>query len=256
MLDDDDPNESRYLGQNSIAAFLSEETNAGAPVEGDHDVIRQDIMPILGLQISSAPYPFMSKEHMDKIRSDIAAALPSDREVLKYVILSRSSLSHAYSIRTFQIYKQIVQPFWGLLIDVEDFESKLCIYLEDRVSNSRHPGSSKGVSSAWLGMLFAVLAVATNYSELSYHKRVATSQAYGMSRHPHLDRTTNYKCSSNLFSLPTTFKFHYTPLPRIATSSSDIRIRLSKRHESGSFLGSNRAYMQVGTGTWSASRPS
>jgi hypothetical protein len=83
--------------------------------------------------------------------------------------------------RTFQIYKQIVQPFWGLLIDIEDFESKLCIYLEDRSATTKHPANGgKGVSSAWLGMLFAVLAVATNYTELSYHKRVATSQAFGM----------------------------------------------------------------------------
>jgi hypothetical protein len=86
VSDEDDPNESRYLGQNSIAALLSEETRAGETViDGEQDVIRKDIMPILGLQISSAPYPFMSKEHMDKIRPDIAPALPSDREVLKYV---------------------------------------------------------------------------------------------------------------------------------------------------------------------------
>lgn len=84
--EEDDPNESRYLGQNSIAAFLSEEAQIGSsPREGEHDVIRKDIMPILGLQISAAPYPFMSKEHMDKIRHDIAMALPSDKEVLKSV---------------------------------------------------------------------------------------------------------------------------------------------------------------------------
>ena len=83
-LDDDDPNESRYLGQNSIAAFLSEEARGGQSSEGgDPDGIRKDIMPILGLQISSAPYPFMSPGHMDKIRQDIAAALPSDRDILK-----------------------------------------------------------------------------------------------------------------------------------------------------------------------------
>ena len=41
-------------------------------------------MPILGLQISSAPYPFMSTEHMGKIRQDITMALPSDRDILKY----------------------------------------------------------------------------------------------------------------------------------------------------------------------------
>jgi hypothetical protein len=86
--DDDDPNESRYLGQNSIAAFLSEETTAAQPsADGEQDVIRKDIMPILGLQVSSASYPFMSKEHMDKIRHDIASALPSDRDVLKLVFL-------------------------------------------------------------------------------------------------------------------------------------------------------------------------
>ncbi len=85
-VDDEEPNESRYLGQNSITAFLSEETRAGqASADGEQDVIRKDIMPILGLQISTAPYPFMSKEHMDKIRLDIAAALPSDRDVLKSV---------------------------------------------------------------------------------------------------------------------------------------------------------------------------
>lgn len=82
--DEDDPNESRYLGQNSIAAFLSEEARAGQPSgDGEQDVIRKDIMPILGLQISTSSYPFMSKEHMDRVKEDIAAALPSDRDVLK-----------------------------------------------------------------------------------------------------------------------------------------------------------------------------
>jgi hypothetical protein len=82
--EEDPTNESRYLGQNSIAAFLTEEARAGeTSADGDQDVIRKDIMPILGLQISTAPYPFMSQEHMGRIRHEIAAALPSNREVLK-----------------------------------------------------------------------------------------------------------------------------------------------------------------------------
>jgi hypothetical protein len=86
------------------------------------------------------------------------------------------------SSRSFQIYKQIVQPFWGLLIDVEDFETKLCIYLEDRAATTKHSAAngSKGVSSAWLGMLFAVLAVASNYTEHTYQKRTALAQAFGI----------------------------------------------------------------------------
>ncbi|PBP17520.1 fungal specific transcription factor domain-containing protein [Diplocarpon rosae] len=185
--DDAEPNESRYLGQNSIAAFLSEDAQIGEPsVDGEQDVIRKDIMPILGLQVSSASYPFMSRDHMDKIRQDIAASLPSDRDVLKM----------------FNIFKQIVQPFWGLLIDVEDFESKLCIYLEDRSASSKHPAKDNctGVSSAWLGMLFAVLAVATNYTELPYHKRVATSQAFVHSSF-HCLRLSNYLIRPSLESL-------------------------------------------------------
>lgn len=82
--EDEDPHESRYLGKNSIAAFLSEESHNGESVEdGEHDVIRKDIMPILGLQSSSASYPFMSTKHLDKIRQDIGASLPADRDVLK-----------------------------------------------------------------------------------------------------------------------------------------------------------------------------
>lgn len=84
-VDDLEPSESRYLGQNSIAAFLNDEAKVNEPTDEEHQGIRQDIMPILGLQVSSAPYPFMSKDHMDKIRHDIAAGLPPDREVLKYV---------------------------------------------------------------------------------------------------------------------------------------------------------------------------
>ena len=83
LPDDVDPSEPRYLGQNSIAAFLSEEVKTGEPADNEHEGIRQDIMPILGLQISTAPYPFMSNEHMDKIRHDISSALPSDREILQ-----------------------------------------------------------------------------------------------------------------------------------------------------------------------------
>lgn len=85
--------------------------------------------------------------------------------------------------RSFQIYKQIVQPFWGLLIDIDDFETKLCIYLEDRTNSAKNNNpNQKGVSSAWLGMLFAVLAVSSNYAESTYHKRVAASQFFGMLR--------------------------------------------------------------------------
>jgi hypothetical protein len=110
QVEDEGTNESRYLGQNSIAAFLSEEARAGEPLVGDdQDVIKKDIMPILGLQISTAPYPFMSPEDMDKIQLHIASALPPSREVLKYVArldlstypLSAQSMSNTQSLQNF-----------------------------------------------------------------------------------------------------------------------------------------------------------
>lgn len=105
--------------------------------------------------------------------------------------------------RSFQIYKQIVQPFWGLLIDVDDFERKLCIYLEDRSSSAKSKDPNhKGVSSAWLGMLFAVLAVSSNYAETSYHKRVAASQSFGMLTTSYfVGRKINFKYSSDIIPL-------------------------------------------------------
>ena len=102
-----------------------------------------------------------------------------------------------------------MQPFWALLVDIEEFESKLCTYLEDRSTTAKHPESGKGVSSAWLGLVFAVLAVATNYCELPYHKRVEISQTFGellyaMLRHPTCP--TNI-CSPNVVPLSEAFEF-------------------------------------------------
>lgn len=122
-----------------------------------------------------------------------------------------------------------MQPFWGLLIDIEDFESKLCIYLEDRSATTKHPANGgKGVSSAWLGMLFAVLGVATNYTELSYHKRVATSQAFGMQLETKFKGSSLTHHSSSFLSLPSAIKFFDPPITGITSGASNPRIRVSK----------------------------
>lgn len=76
--DDDHAEESRYLGQNSIPAFLSEEAR-----QGEGSDVQRDILPILGLDISSSPYPFMSMEQLNKVRHEVSGVLPSNREILK-----------------------------------------------------------------------------------------------------------------------------------------------------------------------------
>lgn len=82
-IEDSDSAADRYLGQNSIPALLREQSS---PTDKTERVdIRQEMRPILGLD-TSAPFPLMSSKHLNTLAQDISAELPSDREVMKYVI--------------------------------------------------------------------------------------------------------------------------------------------------------------------------
>ncbi|KAG8425960.1 hypothetical protein J3459_008560 [Metarhizium acridum] len=159
-LDDTESVGDRYLGQNSIPALLREQSS---PIEKIDSVdIRGDMRSILGLD-TSAPFPLMSSHHLHRLAQDISAELPSDREVMKL----------------FRTYKEIPQPFWGFVCDIDDFESKLMVYLEDRSRNaSTAMKSSRPVAASWLAILFAVLAVGSQYHESPYHVRTRDSQRY------------------------------------------------------------------------------
>ncbi|OAQ69944.1 fungal specific transcription factor domain-containing protein [Pochonia chlamydosporia 170] len=159
-LDDTESVGDRYLGQNSIPALLREQSS---PIEKNDSVdIRRDMRSILGLD-TSAPFPLMSSQHLHRLAQDISAELPSDREVMKL----------------FRTYKEIPQPFWGFVCDIDDFESKLMVYLEDRSRNaSTSMKSSRPVAASWLAILFAVLAVGSQYHESPYHIRTRDSQKY------------------------------------------------------------------------------
>ncbi|KAL6870169.1 hypothetical protein ACO1O0_001507 [Amphichorda felina] len=159
-LDDSDSVGDRYLGQNSIPALLREQTSPTN--RSDRLDIRQDMRPILGLD-TSAPFPLMSSQHLQLLAQDISSELPSDREVMKL----------------FRTYKEIPQPFWGFVFDIDDFESKLLVYLEDRSRNATSTTkSSRQVTASWLAILFAVLAVGSQYHESPYHVRTRDSQKY------------------------------------------------------------------------------
>lgn len=81
--------------------------------------------------------------------------------------------------RLFRAYKEIPQPFWGFVMDVDDLEAKLMVYLEDRSRNATSGArSSKPVTASWLAILFAVLAVGSQYHESPYHVRTRDSQRY------------------------------------------------------------------------------
>ncbi|OAA72299.1 Fungal specific transcription factor [Cordyceps fumosorosea ARSEF 2679] len=159
-LDEAEPVSDRYVGQNSIPALLREQSTTSD--KNDSVDFRRDMKSILGLD-NSAPFPLMSQQHMHRIAQDISTELPSDREVMKL----------------FRCYKEIPQPFWGFVVDIDDFESKLMVYLEERSRNASKPNkSSRPVSASWLAILFAVLAVGSQYHESPYHIRTRDSQKY------------------------------------------------------------------------------
>lgn len=70
--------------------------------------------------------------------------------------------------------------FWGFVIDIDDLESKLMDYLEERAKNARSTVKTprKPVSASWLAILFAVLAVGSQYHDSPYHIRTSSSQKY------------------------------------------------------------------------------
>ncbi|KAK1833679.1 protein RDR1 [Podospora conica] len=174
--------ETRYVGQNSIPALLREQTSANEPE--DVNVIRQDMRSLLGLD-NSAPFPLMSARHLNRLTSDISSELPSDREVMKL----------------FRTYKEIPQPFWGFVIDIDDLESRLMVYLEDRAKNARASSkTTKSVSASWLAILFAVLAVGSQYHDSPYHIRTRDSQKY-IQISFHFLRLGNFLLRPNLDSI-------------------------------------------------------
>jgi hypothetical protein len=82
-------------------------------------------------------------------------------------------------LRLFRSYKEIPQPFWGFVIDIDDLESRLMIYLEERAKNARASTKvTRPVSASWLAILFAVLAVGSQYHDSPYHIRTRDAQKY------------------------------------------------------------------------------
>lgn len=82
--------------------------------------------------------------------------------------------------RLFRTYKEIPQLFWGFVIDIDDLETRLMVYLEERAKNARSTTQviKKPVSASWLAILFAVLAVGSQYHDSPYHIRTRDAQKY------------------------------------------------------------------------------
>ncbi len=64
-------------------------------------------------------------------------------------------------------------------MNIDDLESRLMVYLEDRAKNAKVSSKpTKPVSASWLSILFAVLAVGSQYHDSPYHIRTKDAQKY------------------------------------------------------------------------------
>lgn len=64
-------------------------------------------------------------------------------------------------------------------MDIDDLESRLMVYLEERAKNARtSTKGTKAVSASWLAILFSVLAVGSQYHDSPYHVRTRDAQRY------------------------------------------------------------------------------
>lgn len=65
-------------------------------------------------------------------------------------------------------------------MDINDLESRLMVYLEERAKNTHTSTktTTKPVSASWLAILFAVMAVGSQYHDSPYHVRTRNAQKY------------------------------------------------------------------------------
>jgi hypothetical protein len=90
--------------------------------------------------------------------------------------------------RFFYCYKEIAGAIYPVIEDIRDFENSLELLLQNRIASggvyredADEAQNPFGVSIAYLGLLFSVLASGTQSSDLGSKERELTSQVYGMS---------------------------------------------------------------------------
>ena len=99
--------------------------------------------------------------------------------------------------RLFQFYRDIAATIYPVLPDIQKFEAKLSQLLRNRALSNGNWNTPEGmerpygVSVAYFGLLFAILAAGCQSSDLPGRNRELTSQVYGNSVPSMLSSTVN-----------------------------------------------------------------
>ncbi|KAJ5702633.1 hypothetical protein N7488_010181 [Penicillium malachiteum] len=158
-----------HLGSRSVLAYILNNKTGNDQLSA---LLEGGILPKLGLDNESATYPFVDLWSSDMSTFDISAvcsALPADDQCREF----------------FFYYRDISGAIYPVIDDVVGFENHLELLISNRAASggvyredtdeAQHPF---GVSIAYLGLLFAVLASGCQSSDLGSKERELTSQVY------------------------------------------------------------------------------
>ncbi|GES58112.1 fungal-specific transcription factor domain protein [Aspergillus terreus] len=158
-----------HLGSRSVLAYILNNKSGSDQLQA---LLEGGILPKLGLDNESATYPFVDLWSSDMSTFDISAvcnALPSDHQCKEF----------------FYYYRDIAGAIYPVLEDTRHFEMNLDLLLQNRASmggmyRADVDGAQRpfGVTIAYMGLLFAVLASGCQSSDLPGKERELTSQVY------------------------------------------------------------------------------
>ncbi|KAJ5649306.1 uncharacterized protein N7484_003029 [Penicillium longicatenatum] len=158
-----------HLGSRSVLAYILNNKTGSDQLQ---TLLEGGILPKLGLDNESATYPFVDLWSSDMSTFDISAvcsALPTDQQCREF----------------FYCYKEIAGAIYPVIEDIRDFENNLELLLQNRIASggvyredADEAQNPFGVSIAYLGLLFSVLASGTQSSDLGSKERELTSQVY------------------------------------------------------------------------------
>ncbi|KAI2740289.1 transcriptional regulator family: Fungal Specific TF [Penicillium roqueforti] len=158
-----------HLGSRSVMAYILNNQSGSDQLQA---LLEGGILPKLGLDNESATYPFVDLWSSDMSTFDITAvcsALPTDQQCREL----------------FYYYKDISGAIYPVLEDIFEFENTLELLLGTRASmggeylaDADQAQKPFGVSIAYLGLLFAILASGCQSSDYGSKERELTSQVY------------------------------------------------------------------------------
>ncbi|KAG9699700.1 hypothetical protein KCU95_g3697, partial [Aureobasidium melanogenum] len=169
-----------FVGQNSLPSLVNTTPCAdGSPAD--------DMRHALGLQNTWDVYPYLERSPAYDLAKEVSLLVPAHQDVLR---------------RYSQCYQNIVWHFYPHVVDAQELESLICVYL-DRSSareTSGKPIFSSPITQldiARTSLMLAVLASGVHFSDQPPYHRKTLSQEYAR-RAFHCARLSNFLLRPNL----------------------------------------------------------